>query len=214
LGEVARYALIVAVCGWLAGCGSSGGADAGRDTPGQDGGGSDVAVDVGDATDVGDVSDAALDDAGDGRDAPADAPSIEAAPQCGNEPHGPVDCVVPGIGCQDCRLTEFVLCLRADGTEWPCVNLQGADLVACETLVECAFQMYQRTTFLEGCGYVTSDECRFGFADRPYCYCSDQTCSKGAISSVRGSSRRWPVRMTARRYGGRSRIPRRGSAAS
>ena len=205
-----RYWLILAVWGCIAGCGSSGGADAGRDAPAQDGGSSDdVAVDAGDANDLGgaadvgdapdapldgpgdapdapldgagDAPDAPLDGPGDAPDAPADAPSTEAAPQCGNEPVGPVEhCVVPGVGCQDCRLTDFVLCLRADGTEWPCVGLQGADLIACETLVECAFRIYPQRTFLEECGSVTSDEClRFGFSDRPYCYCSDPTCSKG-----------------------------------
>jgi hypothetical protein len=51
--------------------------------------------------------------------------------------------------------------------------LQGADLVACETLLECAIR-YVYTD----CGYDGSTFCR-GFQGEPYCYCSDQACSKG-----------------------------------
>jgi len=122
--------------------------------------------------------------------------ATEAGPQCGNRQVGPLEhCVVPGIGCQDCGLTEFAVCVQADGSSWPCWNLQGAALVACETLVECVIKMYQRSMFLEGCGYVMSNQCtRSGFSGPP-CYCSDQTCSTGgdrecapAFEAVAGSN--------------------------
>jgi hypothetical protein len=202
-----RRALVVAVLGLLAACGSSGGSDAGRDAPGPDGdreaggdGSGDVAGDANDgdapaasdandapvATDAPTTSDAtdaadAFDANRDGPDAaPADGPAAETMAGCGNGQLDPGEtCEVPGLACSNCALTSFASCLDLQGPPtWPCKGLAGSAEIACETAVECGLSL--KALCASAPSLTCHDLSLSGYSGAPSCYCSDQTCSKGA----------------------------------